>query len=45
MKLDYEEPAADMVCAMPVAVDRQLLNVLGVTPRQASQGDIMRAVS
>ena len=45
MKLDYETPPVDMVCAMPVAVDRQLLNVLGVTPRQASQGDIMRAVS
>ena len=35
----------ETVCTLPVAVDRQLLNVLGVQPAQASQGDIMRAVS
>jgi len=33
------------VCALPVAVDRQLLNVLGVAPKQASNGDLMRAVA
>jgi glycogen phosphorylase len=33
------------VCELPVAVDRQLLNVLGVAPPQASHGDVMRAVS
>ncbi|MBL8331270.1 MAG: glycogen/starch/alpha-glucan phosphorylase [Rubrivivax sp.] len=57
MKLNYEDTQAaaagegseaeiaSAVCALPVAVDRQLLNVLGVEPQQASQGDIMRAVS
>jgi starch phosphorylase len=36
------EPA---VCELPVAVDRQLLNVLGVEPAQASHGDLMRAIA
>ena len=49
MKLNYDTTAAEVdsgaVCELPVAVDRQLLNVLGVAPAQASQGDIMRAVS
>ena len=33
------------VCALPVAVDRQLLQSLGVEPSQASRGDLMRAIS
>ncbi len=52
MKLNYESTSpsvdgvpADTVCELPVAVDRQLLNVLGVAPSQASNSDIMRAVS
>ena len=32
-------------CALPVAVDRQLLNVLGVAPTHASKSDLMRAVA
>jgi starch phosphorylase len=40
-----DESDAAPVCELPVAVDRQLLNVLGVAPRQASNGDLMRAVS
>lgn len=37
-----ETPA---LCELPVAVDRQLLNVLGVAPARASQGDVMRAIA
>ncbi len=53
MKLNYEtatpdrtpEVSDEAICELPVAVDRQLLNVLGVAPTQASHSDIMRAVS
>jgi starch phosphorylase len=40
-----EENFEGQICALPVAVDRQLLNVLGVAPAQASRGDVMRAVA
>ncbi|MCE2658926.1 MAG: glycogen/starch/alpha-glucan phosphorylase [Rubrivivax sp.] len=50
MKLNYETPATSSTdsapdAQLPVAVDQQLLTVLGVAPQHASQGDVMRAVS
>jgi glycogen phosphorylase len=40
-----EETDFAPVCTLPVAVDRQLLNVLGVAPARASHSDLMRAVA
>ena len=45
MKVDYKDMPFGAVCELPVAVDRQLLHVIGVTPRQASQGEVMRAIA
>jgi starch phosphorylase len=46
MKQNYATaPSTPDTPQLPVAVDQQLLTVLGVAPEQASAGDVMRAVS